>query len=148
MGPSPERGGSGLMSSQKEKTVWAISIRQPWAELILRREKLVEFRLWRLPKKYCHQWLWLHVAAAMSGKEREIARRIFGPFVLPLGGFVGRIRFGLPTWNYTPEEGKPYINRPCCWYWPITEVERADFIPAKGRLRIFTVEISGESVLS
>lgn len=128
--------------------LWAISIRQPWAELILRREKLVELRLWRLPEKYWHQWLWLHVAAAMSGKEREIAHRIFGPAVLPLGGFVGRVRFGCPTWDSTPEEGKPYINQSCCWYWPITGAERVDFIPARGKLRIFTVELSEKSAES
>lgn len=128
--------------------MWAISIRQPWAELILCQEKLMEFRPWRLPEKYWHQWLWLHAAVAMSGKEIKIARRIFGSYVLPLGGFVGRVKFGCPIWDRTPEEGKPYINRSCCWHWPITGAERVDFIPAKGKLRIFTVEISREGVSS
>lgn len=55
---------------------YAISIRQPWAELILRREKSAEFRLWRLPERYWNQWLWLHTPAVMGRKEKEAAEHI------------------------------------------------------------------------
>lgn len=134
-----------LPREHKQSPRQAISIRQPWAELILRREKLMEFRLWRLPEKYWHRWLWLHVPAAMNGKEKETARRIFGSLVLPLGGFVGHVRFGHPTWDYTPDEGRSYTGLPRCWCWPVMGAERTDFIPARGKLRIFTVEISEES---
>ena len=36
---------------------FAISIRQPWAELILRGWKLTEYRSWRIPEKYWGEWL-------------------------------------------------------------------------------------------
>lgn len=123
---------------------YAISIRQPWAELILRREKSAEFRLWRLPERYWNQWLWLHTPAVMGRKEKEAASRIFGPLTLPLGGFVGRVRFGRPLWDKTPNEGKPYIAWPCCWYWPVTGAERTSFTPARGKQRIFAVELFGD----
>ena len=119
----------------------AISIRQPWAELILRKEKTVEFRSWRLPITYCHQWLWMHAPAIMAKEEREVARRIFGQVDFPLGGFVGRVRFGCPSWDYTPNEAKAYIDAMCCWHWPIMGSERIEFVAAKGRLRIFPVTV-------
>ena len=88
------------------------------------------------------------VVAAHSGrygrKEKEAASRIFGPLTLPLGGFIGRVRFGRPLWDKTPNEGKPYIAWPCCWYWPVTGAERTAFTPAKGKQRIFAVELFGD----
>ena len=98
---------------------FAISIRQPWAELILRGWKLTEYRSWRIPEKYWGEWLYLHVPADMNKWERSLTRKRVGTFA--------------------PIDAYEYIDWPCCWHWPVTGAERIPFIPAKGNLRIFKV---------
>lgn len=152
MGPSPGRGGSGLTSSQGNSPMlthlkrpipapeYAVSVRQPWAELLLRRQKSEEYRPWRLPEKYWNQWLYLHVSASISKKEKLVALMRCGTFDLPRGGYVGKIRFGRPYWGETLCEGQEYVRYPYCWHWPVTGVEWMPFVPAKGKMRIFKVE--------
>ena len=118
---------------------FAISIRQPWAELILRGWKLTEYRSWRIPEKDWGEWLYLHVPADMNKWERSLTRKRVGTFAPILGGYVGCVRFGCPTREFTPIDAYEYIDWPCCWHWPVTGAERIPFIPAKGNLRIFKV---------
>lgn len=119
---------------------YAVSIRQPWAELLLRRQKSEEYRLWQLPEKYWNQWLYLHVSVSMSKAEKLAALMRCGTFDLPRGGYVGKIRFDRPYWGETPCEGQEYVRLPYCWHWPVTGIEWTPFVPAKGKLRIFKVE--------
>lgn len=119
---------------------YAVSIRQPWAELLLRRQKSEEYRLWQLPEKYWNQWLYLHVSVSMSKAEKLAALMRCGTFDLPRGGYVGKIRFGCPTREVTPIDAYEYIDWPYCWHWPVTGIEWTPFVPAKGKLRIFKVE--------
>lgn len=119
---------------------FAISIRQPWAELILRGEKLTEYRSWQLPEKYWGTWLYLHVPASMNQWEKDLAMRRLGTRKPALGVYVGLIRFGCPTRTFTPLEVEPYIQWPYCWHWPVTGVERIPFIAGKGKIRIFKVK--------
>lgn len=118
---------------------YAISVRQPWAELLLRRRKTVEYRRWRLPEKYWGKWLCLHASLTMSPNERTAALRSMGADALLRGGYVGKIRFGRPSFAVTPIEARSYSPLPYCWHWPVIEVERMPFIPAKGRTKIFRV---------
>ena len=121
-------------------TEFAISIRQPWAELILRGEKLTEYRSWRLPEDYWGMWLYLHVPATMNQWERDLTMQRLGTITPVLGGYTGRVRFDCPTKEFTPLEAAPYIQWPYCWHWPVAGVERIPFIPGKGRMRIFKVK--------
>lgn len=118
---------------------FAISIRQPWARLILSHQKNMEYRTWKLPEPHCNTWIYLHVSRIMSKRERELSRTLYGSRDLPCGGYIGYIMFGAPVFYDTPEEIRPYINRPFCWHWPIIDRKRVPFLPAKGKLRIFAV---------
>ena len=107
---------------------YAISVRQPWAELLLRGEKCVEYRRWALPEKYVGRWLLLHdLALSCLGTTVEFDR----------GGYVGRIRFGRAIMAFTPLEVRTYCPLPQCWHWPVMDVERLPFCPAKGRTLVF-----------
>lgn len=85
------------------------------------------------------EWLYLHVPADMNKWERSLTRKRVGTFAPILGGYVGCVRFGCPTREFTPIDAYEYIDWPCCWHWPVTGAERIPFIPAKGNLRIFKV---------
>jgi len=67
--------------SQMER---ALSIRQPWAELILQGRKTIEVRTWETDYRGP---FWLH-----TGKTADIGlERSFAVFDPPRGAFVGRI---------------------------------------------------------
>ena len=118
----------------------AISVRQPWAELLLRQRKTVEYRLWRLPEKYWGEWLYLHASLTMSKNETAAALCSVGTNIFFRGGYIGNIRFGRPSFDFTPVEARAYTPLPYCWHWPVIGVERMAFIPAKGKTRIFKVK--------
>lgn len=88
---------------------YAISVRQPWAHLILCGYKRVEYRTWRLLSD------------------------------LQFGGYVAHIMFEKPMRKTTPDEISDYIKGSTCWHWPIRHVIPTGFIPAKGKQGIFTV---------
>jgi hypothetical protein len=62
-----------------------LSIRQPWAELILLERKKVELRRWSTRHR---GWTWLHTGRTVD----EAACRRFGMSSLFTGGFVGMFR--------------------------------------------------------
>lgn len=120
---------------------YAISVRQPWAELLLRGEKCVEYRRWSLQEKYVGRWLLLHASQSMSCRERDLALSCLGTTVeFDRGGYVGRIRFGRAIMAFTPLEVRTYCPLPQCWHWPVIDVERLPFCPAKGKTLVFKVE--------
>ena len=97
-----------------EPPKFALSIRQPWAKLILSHQKNMEYRVWRLPELHCNTWLYLHVPLNMSKYEKEFARQLYGSKDLPCGGYIGYIMFGTPVRYDTPEEARPYASHPFC----------------------------------
>lgn len=124
----------------------ALSVRQPWAELLLRGQKTVEYRGWPLPEKFWGRWLLLHASRSMSHRERDLALACIGTDTLDRGGYVGKIRFDRPVMTLTPLDVRAYCSQPCCWHWPVMDVERLPFCPAKGRTLVFKVTWgSGES---
>ena len=127
-----------------EPPKFALSIRQPWAKLILSHQKNMEYRVWRLPELHCNTWLYLHVPLNMSKYEKEFARQLYGSKDLPCGGYIGYIMFGTPVRYDTPEEARPYASHPFCWHWPIIGRRRIPFIPARGQQRIFAVQEASE----
>lgn len=126
---------------KKKDAGYALSVRQPWAELLLRGQKTVEYRGWALPEKFWGRWLILHASQSMSTRERALAHACFGTDTLDRGGYVGRIRFDRPVMMLTPLDVRAYCPRRYCWFWPVMDVERLPFCPAKGRTRVFKVSI-------
>jgi hypothetical protein len=119
----------------------ALSIRQPWAELILLGRKTLELRTWipdyRGP-------LWLHTGKA----ENPGLERLFGLSDLPRGAFVGR--FDLTDvapldpgrwerWRDQHRDPGPYI--PGTFAWVIEGAERLpEPVPASGKLKVYEVD--------
>ena len=101
-----------------------LSIRQPWAELILLKRKKVELRQWSTRYR---GWIWLH-----TGKSADAsACQLFGMSSLFTGGFVGAFRLrdvvGLDAerwelWRPAHLDAGPY--QPNFLGWVIDEVMR------------------------
>jgi len=126
----------------------AISIRQPWAELILRGKKTIEIRSWSPDYRGL---LWLH-AGSRSDPEVE---KSFGFLDLFKGGFVGSVvlstvvpmdRHRWEVWrtkhldlgNYRAGLYAWLLSSPCRFEPPI---------PGVGRLNLFFPPIELDSLL-
>lgn len=112
---------------------YAISVRQPWAELILRGDKTTEERSWQLPWQHVNRWLCLHAARTFTATEKDLALNTLGTTDLPRGANVGLIKFGWPQKTDRPR----HLNVEWCWSWPIIAAVRGAVVPARGRLGIY-----------
>lgn len=101
-----------------------LSIRQPWAELILLQRKKVELRRWSTRHR---GWTWLHTGSSVD----EAACNIFGASSLFTGGFLGAFRLrdvvGLDVerweaWRSAHLDAGPY--QPNIFGWVIGQVVR------------------------
>lgn len=122
----------------------ALSIRQPWAWLILHAGKDVENRTW--PSKFRGRFLihasrgatWNEYSAARAWVRREVSAEIKIPSLadLPRGGFVGSVeiigcenaREGLPT-------NSPWFEGP--WGFILRDPRPMSLIQCPGRLGFF-----------
>jgi hypothetical protein len=120
-----------------------LSIRQPWAELILLQRKKVELRQWSTRHR---GWTWLHTGRSVD----ETARSMFemsSPFT---GGFVGAFRLrdvvGLnverwEAWRPAHLDAGPY--QPNFFGWVIGQVVRLRRpVAASGSRGLYRVEAS------
>ena len=117
----------------------ALSIRQPWAELILRRRKPIEIRTW---KSEYRGWLLIHASGnweAASARELGISKD-----AVTQGAFVGVAKV---------KEIRPFTRKDANllkkkrggdgWWgpgqlaWVLKSVHRIEPIPFKGRLGLF-----------
>ena len=127
------------------RVIPALSVRQPWAELILRGEKQIEVRTWATNYR---GWVWLH-----TGKERpddnEIDKRYGKLF---RGGYVGLfllnsiLSFDREKWDEWKEQ---HLNtgeyKSGTFAWIIEATVRFPVpIPAPGQLNLF---YPGEAML-
>ena len=78
----------------------------------------------------------------MSHRERDLAHACIGTDTLERGGYVGRIRFDRPVMMLTPLDVRAYCPLPYCWHWPVMDVERLPFCPAKGKTLVFKVKVA------
>ena len=129
----------------------AITIRQPWAALIVNGIKDVENRNWRLPDKYRNCTVLVHASAApkfsISDLNTECARRGVGgkgdvsSLSILTGAIIGALRFDDDLLAYTH-------NPPSLWadynhndgklhWWTIAHAQVIPPIPAKGKLRFW-----------
>ncbi|MEK2602921.1 ASCH domain-containing protein [Burkholderia arboris] len=135
-------------STYKEGVQAALSIRQPWAELILSGRKSIEIRSWSTEYRGA---VWLHTGQKRAPElDRQFA--IDTPFV---GGFVGQVlitnvlRLDLDRWirwrtrhlveGPMPEEAYGWVLRE-----PVRFVRP---IPAPGELRLFYPSQGLEDIL-
>lgn len=106
----------------------AISIRQPWAQLILSGRKPYEYRSWNIPAAYVGERLLLHASSTFGAREHDAAWMAGYRGQLPLGAYVGWVTFG---------PGVP--GGPMGFMWPVIETAKETPVPAKARLRIYSV---------
>jgi hypothetical protein len=120
---------------------WALSIRQPWAELILQGRKTIELRTWETEHRGA---FWLH-----TGKAVDLALdRKFGVTDPPRGAFVGRITLmdispidaqRWERWRGQHLDAGRY--QPGLFAWHLSSAERlSQPVPAPGRLSLFKVD--------
>lgn len=125
--------GSGIIEGMK-----AISVRQPWAGLIVLGVKDIENRTWftlhRGP---------LLIHASKARDEEVIQRAIKAlseaghhvtPDDFPLGGIVGQV----DVIDCVQEHGSEWFDGP--WGWVLENAQRLAFRPLRGKLGLFTVE--------
>lgn len=130
----------------------ALAIQQPYAELILRRLKRVENRVWTMP--HVTGWVYLHASPARSAsKYAQIVEDAFDQdpknqaFMLDFpsrkqaqtGGIVGAMFIEKWITASDPEADDPFFIGPYAAV--ITNVRRLPFHPMKGRLGFFDVSL-------
>lgn len=125
----------------------AISIQQPWAELILQGKKSIEVRKWNPSYRGP---VWLHTGL----KVNEELDKQFGLSGLYRGCFVGRfelaniIRFDADRWSMW--RSRHLVEGPMfgeLYGWMIREPVRTRPIPAKGKLGLFHPEPEVQDLL-
>ena len=119
----------------------ALSIRQPWAELILQGRKTIELRTWATDYRGP---FWVH-----AGKAADFdLDRSFGVPDPPRGAFVGRIilvdisPIDAQRWERWRDQHLGSGGyRPGVFAWHLASAERLrQPVPAPGRLNIFEVD--------
>ena len=121
-------------------TVPALSIRQPWAELILRGVKRVELRSWHT---HYRGPLWIHTGRRVDSAAAAL-HGISDPYA---GGYVGGatlaavVELDVGRWSQWADLHLGGGYEPGQHGWVLTDVGRlADPVPAPGRLGLFYPE--------
>jgi ASCH domain len=129
------------MSSSALEKVPALSVRQPWAELIVSGRKTIEVRSWTCAYR---GRIWIH-AAQRSDQHEESA---FHFSHLPKGGYVGSVALcaTVPLDRARWEARRAnHLNlgeyRPGLYAWLLDGPNRFDaIVPARGQLNLFYPE--------
>lgn len=128
-------------SHNREKVpIRALTIRQPWAELILRRRKPFELRTWKTKHKGL---LAIHAGSRVDAAD---ARKLgLNPEKLITGAFVGVVELA-EVRPYTREDARLLKKRragfgwfPKHFSWVLKKPRRISPVKAKGQLGLFKV---------
>jgi ASCH domain-containing protein len=119
----------------------ALSVRQPWAELILQGRKTIELRTWDTDYRGP---LWLHTGKAADPD----LDRSFGLSDPPRGAFVGRATLvdispvDAQRWERWRDQHLDLGEyQPGLFAWNLSSVERLSRpVPAPGKLMLFEVD--------
>lgn len=117
----------------RERTL-ALSIRQPWAWLIVNGFKDIENRTWRT---HFRGKVLIHAGKAWGRSEKDDRSEIvdlFGiaiPETLPLGGLVG----SAVILDCVQQSASPWFNGP--YGFALSEQAVTPFVPCKGKLLFF-----------
>lgn len=137
----------------------AISIRQPWAGLIILGIKDIENRTWQLPERFIGVKVGIHAGVQADRAAQEYAReplvdaaerlaRHCGfnmdeferlvkkyPAAFNRGGIVGTGIFGESS---LLSSSSPWaFQEPRTWHWPVETASVSDYTPCKGQLSFF-----------
>jgi hypothetical protein len=111
-----------------------LSIRQPWAHLVVMGRKTIENRTWRTSYRGP---LLVHAGGRWADEpvERiERRHRIEIPRDLPLGGIVGIVDLV----DIVRRSNDPFFHGP--WGWVLVGARALPFRPLSGRLGLFETE--------
>jgi hypothetical protein len=137
-----------MTHSLDDASIPAISIRQPWAELILQGSKRIEVRNWVDPYRGA---LWIH--AGRNANHAAAAHfQLDGAFT---GGYVGRVTLTdiVPLSEERWERWRSLHRVPGPWQpgsyaWMLENPRRLTSpVPGPGRLRLFRVDADIEARL-
>ncbi|MBR1004338.1 MULTISPECIES: ASCH domain-containing protein [Bradyrhizobium] len=120
-----------------------LSVRQPWAELILLQRKKVELRTWSTRHR---GWIWLHTGKSVN----ETACNEFGLSSLFTGGFIGAFRLrdvvalDVERWEaWRPAHLDPGPYQPNYFGWVVSQVVRLQQpMASSGSRNLYYVEAS------
>lgn len=123
---------------------FALSVRQPWAWLIVNGFKNVENRTWRTQYRGP---LVIHASALMTRREYRLAKEFAGNIgvtvpgerKLERGGVVGAACLT----DCVEQHSSPWFIGPVGFV--LEAAEATKFVPAKGRLGLFMVDVSAMS---
>jgi hypothetical protein len=122
----------------KNRAIKALTIRQPWAELILRGRKPYELRSWRTSYRGP-----LVIHAAMRVDSEDAKRLGLNPETLITGAFVG-VAVLSDVRPYTREDARLLKKRragfgwfPRKFSWVLKRPRRISPVKAKGQLSLF-----------
>jgi len=144
----------------------AISVRQPWAALIVLGLKDIENRTWEPPACYLGQTINIHAGvqpdrdaleyprqpikeaaerlAAYCGVREMYFKHIayHSPEAFYMGGIVGRAVINSATLNGSIS---PWASpQPDTWHWHIVVATTSPFAPCKGQLGFFKPTFQGQ----
>lgn len=110
----------------------AISIKQPWASLIISGQKPVENRTWRPPPGIIGMPLLIH---ASKRPDRHATVQV-PTGTMPLGFVIGSVI--VTGWEHARERKDVWSTGPICWL--LRDPRPCEPFPATGQLGIFTIE--------
>lgn len=131
-----------------EDTMKALTLRQPWASLIVTGAKDVENRTWpyRMPRDFPHH-LAIHAAKADTDNDPTIPKRawdalsdVIGGAAPPRGVLLGTVL--VVGCHNAAEEFVPCSRwaDPACWHWTLADPQPlAEPVPYKGRQGLWNV---------
>lgn len=132
-----------------------ISIRHPWAALIVNGVKNIENRRWRLPEKYRNCTVLVHATAnprfSLSAAHAELTQRGYSVpedvfrFTTQAGAIVGAVRFSGDLWSYNNPAPSPWADEAKKFtedygelhWWMIDKAQALPPIPAQGKQRFW-----------
>ena len=110
---------------------YALSVKQPWANMIASGEKTIETRTWCAP-----HWAW--------GDDLLICASA-RPRIAPAGCAVALVTLvGCEAMTAEDETSAGCKAYPGAWSWFLTSIRRVVPVPVKGRLGIFKVDLELE----
>ena len=122
----------------------ALSIRQPWAELILQGRKTIEVRTWATQHR---GELWLHAGAVRDG--RALRRFDLPAADLTVGALIGKcelydcIEFSAATWDlWRTKHLNDGSHKKGQYAWLLRDPRRILPLPFKGRLGLMRIDLS------
>lgn len=131
--------------------VTALSIRQPWAELLVKGIKSIEIRTWAPPAKNIGKRILIHTGKSKSDTPDEVLRMTYN-YNLYQGAFIGSaVLAGFREYNEYSRwviDQNEHLN-PVEWFeegiYGFRFIEQYEFeqpIPFKGQLNFFEVNLN------